>query len=55
VVRSGYSRQEFWEYPFEKDGKALSWAEAMALFQDTTGRPGPATWVLGSNPLNIAT
>ena len=50
VDQGGYRRQEFWEHPFAKDGKALSWEEAMALFRDTTGRPGPATWALGSYP-----
>jgi serine/threonine protein kinase/pimeloyl-ACP methyl ester carboxylesterase len=50
VDADGYRRQEFWEHPLEKDGKALSWEEAMALFRDTTDRPGPATWALGSYP-----
>jgi serine/threonine protein kinase len=50
VDQGGYRRQEFWEHPFAKDGKALSWEEAMDLFRDTTNRPGPATWVLGSYP-----
>src|SRR5262249_1826342 len=50
VDHGGYGRQEFWEHPFAKDGKALSREEAMALFQDTTGKPGPATWALGSYP-----
>ena len=50
VDQGGYRRREFWEHPFKKDGKALSWEEAMGLFRDTTNRPGPATWVLGSYP-----
>ena len=50
VDQGGYRRQEFWEHPFAKDGKALSWEEAMALFRDTTDRPGPATWARGSYP-----
>jgi hypothetical protein len=50
VALGGYRSQEFWKHPFAKDGKALSWEEAMALFRDTTGRPGPATWTLGSYP-----
>jgi hypothetical protein len=28
----------------------LAWEEAMAAFRDTTGRPGPATWELGTYP-----
>jgi eukaryotic-like serine/threonine-protein kinase len=48
--QSGYQKQEYWKLEFRKDGHALSWAEAMALFLDTTGRPGPATWVQGEYP-----
>jgi len=33
-----------------KDGRVLSWDEAMSLFRDATGRPGPATWELGRYP-----
>jgi serine/threonine protein kinase len=50
VDQGGYRRREFWEHPFEKGGEVLSWEQAMALFRDTTGRPGPATWMLGSYP-----
>jgi cephalosporin-C deacetylase-like acetyl esterase len=34
----------------KSDGRVLPWAKAMALFKDTTGRPGPATWALGEYP-----
>jgi hypothetical protein len=46
--QGGYRRKEFWEHRFEKDGRTLSWEEAMELFRDSTGQPGPATWVDGS-------
>lgn len=46
----GYRKKEYWRQEFQKDGHSLSWSEAMALFQDKTGRPGPATWVLGEYP-----
>jgi formylglycine-generating enzyme required for sulfatase activity/dienelactone hydrolase len=46
----GYRRPEFWKEPFVEDGRTLSFAEAMARFVDSTGRPGPATWVLGEHP-----
>jgi eukaryotic-like serine/threonine-protein kinase len=48
--QGGYRKQEYWKHEFLKDGHALSWAEAMALFRDTTGRPGPATWVQNEYP-----
>ncbi len=30
--------------------RTLSWVEAMALFRDATGQPGPATWELSAYP-----
>ena len=45
----GYERAEFWAgMEFKKDGTRLSWAEAMSEFEDSTGRPGPATWAVGN-------
>ena len=46
----GYRKQEYWKHEFLRDGRALSWAEAMALFRDATGRPGPASWEQGEYP-----
>jgi len=50
VDAGGYQKQEYWKQPFVKGGRTLSWQEAMAEFGDKTGRPGPATWVLGDYP-----
>ena len=50
VDAGGYARKDYWDVPFEKDGQSLSWNEAMALFKDRTGRPGPATWEAGDFP-----
>ena len=50
VDHGGYQRKEYWKEPFVKDGKVLSWEEAMAELKDSTGRPGPATWELGTYP-----
>jgi len=50
VDRGGYQKQEFWKHSFLKDGRILSWEEAMAEFRDETGRPGPATWEAGDFP-----
>jgi cephalosporin-C deacetylase-like acetyl esterase len=43
----GYRRSELWQEPFVRDGRRLTFAAAMALFRDATGRPGPADWELG--------
>jgi eukaryotic-like serine/threonine-protein kinase len=50
VDQGGYQKQKYWKYPFLKDGRKLTWAGAMALFRDRTGRPGPATWTQGEYP-----
>ena len=50
VDAGGYERQQFWEYPFERNGFEVSWAEAMGRFIDSTGRPGPSGWVGGIFP-----
>jgi serine/threonine protein kinase len=50
VDAGGYTRKELWDEPFEKDGKRLSWEEAMEMFRDTTGKPGPAMWINGTYP-----
>ncbi len=50
VDAGGYARPEFWKQPFVKDGHAVAWDQAIALFRDSTGRPGPATWEAGHFP-----
>jgi dienelactone hydrolase len=50
VDAGGYRERKYWQHPFVKDGKKLSWEEAMAEFRDQTGRPGPATWQAGDYP-----
>ncbi len=50
VDAGGYRRQEFWKQPFVMEGRAVSWKEAIARFQDATGWSGPATWARGDYP-----
>ena len=50
VDAGGYRDARFWKTPFQDNGRTLSFEEAMARFRDTTGRPGPATWELGTFP-----
>ena len=50
-VESGaYQREAAWRHAFLSNGGQLAWKEAMAEFQDATGRIGPSTWELGSFP-----
>ncbi len=48
IDAGGYRDAKYWTAPFADHGRVLSFDEAMARFRDTTGRLGPATWVLGS-------
>jgi eukaryotic-like serine/threonine-protein kinase len=50
IDRGGYQKREYWKQDFVKNGRKLSWEEAMQLFRDSTGRPGPSTWELGEYP-----
>jgi dienelactone hydrolase len=50
VDAGGYQKREFWKHPFVKDGRALTWDEAMTAFCDSTNRSGPATWEMGEFP-----
>jgi dienelactone hydrolase len=50
VKASGYTRRELWKQPFVQHGRSLTFEQAIAEFKDGTGRPGPATWQLGSFP-----
>ena len=50
VAAGGYSKQEYWKHHIVREGRTLPWEEAMALFRDTSGKPGPATWELGDYP-----
>ena len=44
INAGGYQKNEFWKYPFVKDGRTLAWEEAMRELHDRTGLPGPRSW-----------
>ncbi|MDQ3242820.1 MAG: protein kinase [Gemmatimonadota bacterium] len=50
VDAGGYTKPEYWETEFFNDGRKVSFAEAVTLFIDKTGRPGPSTWEAGDYP-----
>ena len=50
VDAGGYDRRELWRFPFLADGRELTWEEGMERLRDRTGRPGPATWEVGTYP-----
>jgi formylglycine-generating enzyme required for sulfatase activity/dienelactone hydrolase len=45
ILASGYAERSYWRHCFVRDGEELSWEEAMAVFTDRTGLPGPRSWV----------
>jgi formylglycine-generating enzyme required for sulfatase activity len=46
----GYTAEEYWTEDFVEGGVTVPFEAAMTRFVDTTGRPGPATWVAGDYP-----
>ena len=48
VDAGGYRDRKYWTQPFREGTRVLGFDEVMARFRDSTGRPGPATWELGS-------
>ena len=44
VAAGGYLRKDFWKFPFLKDGRQLSFDEAMREFKDKTGLSAPRSW-----------
>ncbi len=48
VDDGGYRRQDLWEHEFIDNGNRLDFDAAIARMIDSTGRPGPSTWVAGT-------
>ena len=46
----GYRDKKYWDHPFVSENNELTWEQAMKLFVDKTGKPGPATWEVGTYP-----
>ena len=55
VDAGGYEQRGYWEgLAFRDEDGDLTWERAIETFVDSTGRPGPATWELGSHPVGQA-
>jgi eukaryotic-like serine/threonine-protein kinase len=50
VDKGGYDQAKYWDEKFLQHGRQLTREQAMALFRDPTGRPGPSTWEGGHFP-----
>jgi formylglycine-generating enzyme required for sulfatase activity/cephalosporin-C deacetylase-like acetyl esterase/predicted Ser/Thr protein kinase len=50
VDAGGYKERKYWKHPIQRGKEALQREDAMQLFRDSTGRPGPAVWEGGTFP-----
>ena len=50
IAAGGYESPRYWTEPFIRDDQEVTFEDAMALFTDRTGRPGPASWEGGAWP-----
>lgn len=50
IDKGGYQNQQYWKEQIRINGRVLPWSEAIKLFVDKTGRPGPANWIQGEYP-----
>jgi dienelactone hydrolase len=50
VDSGGYQNPRLWKHEFVRAGGPISFAQAMQGFRDSTGKPGPASWELGTFP-----
>ncbi len=50
VEAGGYADPQYWTEALAAYGDAPPFEDAVKRFVDSTGRPGPATWVLGDIP-----
>jgi len=50
IDAGGYQNRKYWKHKFIKEGKELTWEQAIKEFVDQTGQPGPSTWQGGFYP-----
>jgi formylglycine-generating enzyme required for sulfatase activity/dienelactone hydrolase len=50
VDQGGYQKRGYWKVDFQRDGKHISWEDAMQGLRDGAGRPGPKDWIQGEYP-----
>ncbi|MEQ9562009.1 MAG: SUMF1/EgtB/PvdO family nonheme iron enzyme [Woeseiaceae bacterium] len=50
IQDGAYRNRKYWQHEFVDEGRVIGWDEAMARFVDSTGRPGPGSWLGGTYP-----
>lgn len=54
IQDGAYRNRDFWKHEFVDDGRVLNWEEGISRFVDSTGRPGPSSWLGGTYPDGMA-
>lgn len=54
VLDGGYRNKKHWQHDFVEHGEVLGWEKGIARFIDSTGRPGPSSWLGGVFPEETA-
>jgi formylglycine-generating enzyme required for sulfatase activity/dienelactone hydrolase/tRNA A-37 threonylcarbamoyl transferase component Bud32 len=50
IDAGGYANRDYWLEPFVRDGRVITWDEAMRALRDRSGLHGPSTWTGGTYP-----
>ena len=50
VDAGGYTNASLWDSTIVRDGKPVPFVDAMKMFVDRAGRPGPSGWIGGAPP-----
>ncbi len=51
IADGGYENGAYWQHlEIVRDGETINWREAVSMFKDRTGEPGPANWANGKFP-----
>jgi formylglycine-generating enzyme required for sulfatase activity/dienelactone hydrolase len=50
IADGGYHNKDYWQHDFIEEGKVIGWEEGISRFIDTSGRPGPSSWLGGTYP-----
>jgi len=45
ILSGGYSSKSYWQNLFVRNSTSISWDDAMKIFKDRSGLPGPRSWI----------
>jgi dienelactone hydrolase len=50
IQDGAYKNRKYWKHEFVDDGQVIGWEDGVSRFVDSTGRPGPGSWLGGTYP-----